>query len=87
MVVRENGLLLNGVLYAVLGLVRGLLRLEVYKTAGVLPVFQQVNNRVCRPFTLIAGVLATEGGELLRQFFRGIRRRKKLAKQAAKQNN
>ena len=58
MVVRENGLLLNGVLYAMLGLVRGLLRLEVYQTAGVLPVFQQVDNRVCSPFTLIAGVVA-----------------------------
>ena len=58
MVVRENGLLLHGVLYAVLGLVRGLLRLEVYQTAGVLPVFQQVDNGICRPFALIAGVVA-----------------------------
>ena len=58
MVVRENGLLLHGVLYAVLGLVRGLFRLEVYQTAGVLPVFQQVDNGVCRPLALIAGVIA-----------------------------
>ena len=58
MVVLKNGLLLDGVLYAVLGLVRGLLRLEVYQTAGVLPVFQQVDNGICRPFALIAGVVA-----------------------------
>ena len=46
------------VLYAVLGFVRGLLRLEVYQTAGVLPVFQQVDNGICRPFALITGVVA-----------------------------
>ena len=58
MVVRENGLLLHGVLYTVLDLVRGLLRLEVYQTAGVLPVFEDMNNGVCRPLALIAGVVA-----------------------------
>ena len=58
MVVRENGLLLHGVLYAVLDLVRGLLRLEVYQTAGALPVFEDMNDGVCRPFALIAGVVA-----------------------------
>src|SRR5699024_2488526 len=58
MVVGENGLLLHGVLYAVLGFVRGLLRLEVYQTAGVLPVFEDMNDGVRRPFTLIAGVIA-----------------------------
>ena len=58
MVVRENGLLLHGVLYAVLDLVRGLFRLEVYQTAGVLPVFEQVYNGICRPLALIAGVVA-----------------------------
>ena len=44
MVVRENGLLLDGVLYAVLGFVRGLLRLEVYQTAGVLSNLRQVTE-------------------------------------------
>ena len=58
MVVLKNGLLLNGIFYAVLGLVRGLLRLEVSQTAGVLTVFQQVDNGICRPFALIAGVIA-----------------------------
>ena len=58
MVVLKNSLLLHGVLYTVLDLVRGLLRLEVYQTAGVLPVFQQVDNGICRPFALIAGVIA-----------------------------
>ncbi len=46
------------VLYTVLDLVRGLLRLEVYQTAGVLPVFEDMNNGVRRPFALIAGVVA-----------------------------
>ena len=32
------------VLYTVLDLVRGLLRLEVYQTAGVLPVFEDMND-------------------------------------------
>src|SRR5699024_3616113 len=58
MVVLKNGLLLNGIFYAVLGLVRGLFRLEVYQTAGVLPVFEDMNDGVRRPFTLIAGVVA-----------------------------
>ena len=58
MVVGENGLLFHGVLYAVLGLVRGLFRLEVYQTAGVLPVFEDMNDGVRRPFALIAGVVA-----------------------------
>ena len=58
MVVLKNGLLLYGVLYTVLDLVRGLLRLEVYQTAGVLPVFEDMNNGVRRPFALIAGVVA-----------------------------
>ena len=58
MVVRENGLLLDGVLYAVLGLVRGHLRLEVYQTAGVLPVFEDMHDGVRRPLALIAGVVA-----------------------------
>ncbi len=44
MVVLKNGLLLYGVLYTVLDLVRGLLRLEVYQTAGVLPVFEDMNK-------------------------------------------
>ena len=56
MVVLENRLFLNGVLYAVLGLVGRLLRLEVYQTASVLPVFQQMDDGVCRPLALIAGV-------------------------------
>ena len=54
MVVLKNGLLLNGIFYAVLGLVRGLFRLEVYQTAGVLPVFEDMNDGVRRPFTLCA---------------------------------
>ena len=58
MVVLKNGLLLHGVLYTVLDLVRGLLRLEVYQTAGVLPVFEDMNDGVRRPFALIAGVVA-----------------------------
>ena len=56
MVIWEDSLLLDGVLNAVLDLVRGLLRLEVYQTAGVLPVFEDMNDGVRRPFTLIAGV-------------------------------
>ena len=58
MVVLKNSLLLHGVLYTVLDLVRGLLRLEVYQTAGVLPVFEDMNDGVRRPFALIAGVVA-----------------------------
>jgi len=58
MVVVENRLFLYGVLHAMLDLVRGFLRLEVHQTAGVLPVFQQVDNGVGRPFALIAGVIA-----------------------------
>ena len=48
MVIWEDSLLLDGVLNAVLDLVRGLLRLEVYQTASVLPVFQQMDDGVCR---------------------------------------
>jgi len=44
MVIWEDSLLLDGVLNAVLDLVRGLLRLEVYQTASVLPVFQQMDD-------------------------------------------
>ena len=44
MVIWEDSLLLDGVLNAVLDLVRGLLRLEVYQTASVLPVFQQMDG-------------------------------------------
>ena len=44
MVVLKNGLLLNGVLYAVLDLVRGLFRLEVYQTAGVLLIFKDMSR-------------------------------------------
>src|SRR5699024_2131508 len=58
MVIRENGLLLDRVLYTVLDLVRRLLRLEVYQTAGVLPVFEDMDNGICRPFALIAAVVA-----------------------------
>ena len=58
MVVLKNSLLLHGVLYTVLDLVRGLLRLEVYQTAGVLPVFEDMNDGVRRPLALIAGVVA-----------------------------
>ena len=57
MVIWEDSLLLDGVLNAVLDLVRGLLRLEVYQTASVLPVFQQMDDGVCRPLALIAGVV------------------------------
>src|SRR5699024_10787652 len=59
MVIWEDSLLLDEVLNAVLDLVRGLLRLEVYQTASVLPVFQQMDDGVCRPLALIAGVLAS----------------------------
>jgi hypothetical protein len=58
MVVLENGLLLDGVLYAVLDLIRRLFRFEVYQTAGVLPVFEDMNDGVGRPFALIAWVIA-----------------------------
>ena len=58
MVVLKNGLLLHGVLYTVLDLVRGLLRLEVHQTAGVLPVFEDMHDGVRRPLALIAGVVA-----------------------------
>ena len=54
MVIWEDSLLLDGVLNAVLDLVRGLLRLEVYQTASVLPVFQQMDDGVCRPLALIS---------------------------------
>ena len=57
MVVLKNGLLFDGVLYAVLDLVRGLFRLEVHQTAGVFPVFEDMNDGVCRPLALIAGVI------------------------------
>ena len=58
MVVLKNSLFLHGVLYTVLDLVRGLLRLEVYQTAGVLPVFEDMNDGVRRPLALIAGVVS-----------------------------
>ena len=58
MVVLKNGLLLHGVLYTVFDLVRGLFRLEVYQTAGVLPIFKDMHDGVCRPLALIAGVFA-----------------------------
>ena len=58
MVVLENRLFLNGVLYAVLGLVGRLLRLEVYQTARVLPVFKDMYHGIGRPLALIAGVVA-----------------------------
>ena len=51
MVVLKNGLLLNGVLYAVLDLVRGLFRLEVYQTAGVLPIFKDMHDGVSVSYT------------------------------------
>ena len=57
MVIWEDSLLLDGVLNAVLDLVRGLLRLEVYQTAGVLPIFKDMHDGVCRPLALIAGVV------------------------------
>ena len=56
--VLKNSLLLDGVLYTVLDLVRGLFCLEVYQTAGVLSVFEDMNDGVRRPFALIAGVVA-----------------------------
>ena len=58
MVVLENRLFLNGVVYAVLHLVGRFFRLEVHKTACVFPVFQQMNNGIGRPLTFIAGVVA-----------------------------
>ena len=53
MVVLENRLFLNGVVYAVLHLVGRFFRLEVHKTACVFPVFQQMNNGIGRPLTFI----------------------------------
>ena len=41
MVVLENGLLLDGVLYAVLDLIRRLFRFEVHQTSGVLDVYKR----------------------------------------------
>ena len=35
----------------VLGLVRGLFRLEVYQTAGVLPIFKDMHDGVCLLYT------------------------------------
>ena len=58
MVIWEDSLLLDGVLNAVLDLVRGLLRLEDYQSAGVLPVLKDMNDGVRRPFPLIVGVVA-----------------------------
>ena len=58
MVVLENCLFLNGIFYAVLGLVGRFLRLEVHQTAHVLPVFKDMHHGICRPFALIAGVIA-----------------------------
>ena len=58
MVVLENRLFLNGIVYAVLHLVGRFFRLEVHKTACVLPVFQKMNNSIGRPLTFIAGVVA-----------------------------
>ena len=57
MVVLENGLLLDGVLYAVLDLIRRLFRFEVHQTSGVLSVFEDMNDGVGRPFALIAWVI------------------------------
>lgn len=58
------------------------------KAGAVASLYHLLNDeRLNHQVEVVAGVLAEEGGELLRQFFRGIRRRKKLAKQAAKQNN
>lgn len=47
MVVLENGLLLDGVLYAVLDLIRRLFRFEVHQTSGVLSVFEDMNDGDC----------------------------------------
>ena len=58
MVVFKNRLFLNGVFNAVLDLVGRLFGLEVYQTAGVLPVFKDMNDGVRRPFALITGVVA-----------------------------
>ena len=44
MVVLENCLFLNGIFYAVLGLVGRFLRLEVHQTAHVLPVFKDMSG-------------------------------------------
>ena len=48
MVVLKNSPLLHGALYTVLDLGRGLLCLEVYQTAGVLSVFEDMNTVLFR---------------------------------------
>ena len=50
----KMALLLDGVLYAVLDLIRRLFRFEVHQTSGVLSVFEDMNDGVGRPFALIA---------------------------------
>ena len=57
MVILKYCLFLDGVLYTVLDLVGHLFCLEVYQTAGVFPVFEDMNHGVGRPFALIAGVI------------------------------
>ena len=44
MVVLENCLFLNGIFYAVLGLVGRFFRLEVHQTSHVLPVFKDMHH-------------------------------------------
>ena len=44
-----------GIFYAVFELVGRLLRLKVYQTARILPVFQEMNHGIGRPLALIAG--------------------------------
>lgn len=66
MVIWEDSLLLDGVLNAVLDLVRGLLRLEVYQTASVLPVFQQMDGGAVK----VAAQLP--GGDRLRPVWREV---------------
>ena len=57
-VVLKNHLLFRGIFYAVLDFVREFFRLEVYQTACVFPVFEDMHNGIGRPLALIAGVEA-----------------------------
>ena len=78
MVVLENGLLLDGVLYAVLDLIRRLFRFEVHQTSGVLSVFEDMNDGVGRPFALIVIFEAAKSTLLAVQGDRKLPRMKAL---------
>ena len=63
MVVLENGLLLDGVLYAVLDLIRRLFRFEVHQTSGVLSVFEDMTSADCPDHLCVKQKAISKEGE------------------------